>query len=111
MKFHELAIGQKFEFQGVAYIKTTPMIASEIENSNQKFMARSAAVKPLDVSIPPPKPGKRMLEAELVHTSFEAFYARCQTALKEIQDEIKPESWSEIQEQITKERQIFLSSL
>lgn len=111
MKFHELAIGQKFEFQGVAYVKTTPMIASAMENSTQKFMARSAPVKMLDVLVSSSKPSKPMLDTEIVHTAFETFYARCQAALKEIQDEISPDSFHAIQDKLIKERQVFLNSL
>jgi len=111
MKFHELGIGQKFEFQGAAYVKTTPMIASAIENSTQKFMARSAPVKPLEVSASPAGPIQAMLHTEIVHTAFETFYARCQAALEEIQNEISPESFHAVQDKLIQERQVFLNSL
>lgn len=111
MKFHELGIGQKFEFQGTTYIKTTPMIASAIESSAQKFMARSAQIKPLDVLVPPTKPEKSMIPAEIVQTAFETFYTRCQAALKGIQNEINSESFHALHDTLIKERQVFLHSL
>lgn len=111
MKFHELVIGQKFEFQGAAYIKTTPMIASAIESSTQKFMARSAQVRLLEVLAPPAKPEKSVIHTETVHTAFEKFFAHCQAALTEIQGEINPGSFHAIQDALIKERQIFLNSL
>jgi len=111
MKFHELTIGQKFEFQGTAFIKTTPMIASAIENSTQKFMARSATVKPLDLLAPPIKPSQSTLQTEIVQNAFEKFYASCQAVLEEIKDEVNPESFHGIQDKLIKERQVFLNSL
>ena len=111
MKFHELAIGQKFEFQGTAYVKSTPMIASAIENATQKFMARSATVKLLEVLAPPVKPSQPMLRTENVRTAFETFYGHCEAALEEIQNELSAESFHAIQDKLIKERQIFLNSL
>lgn len=113
MKFHELTIGQKFEFQGIAYIKSTPMVASALENATQKFMARSAMVKLLDVLVPstPSKSNQSTLQLESVHTAFETFYTCCQTALESIQSEINPDSFNAIKATLSQQRQGFLNSL
>ena len=111
MKFHELVIGQKFEFQGMAYVKTTPMIASALEGSTQKFMARSALIKPLDALAPPASSDTSMLYTETVHNAFEVFYAGCETALAGLKNEIGTETFNAIQNKFRQERQVFLSAL
>lgn len=111
MKFHELAIGQKFEFLGTSYIKTTPMIGSAIENASQKFMARSATVRLLEALIPATLPSQAVVQIEIVHTAFEAFYVHCQAALQTAQCELNPESIQALQAVFAKERETFLASL
>lgn len=111
MKFHEIAIGQKFEFQGIPYIKTTPMIASAIENASQKFMARSAAVRLLEALSPATPPSLTAVPLETVRTAFEAFYVHCQAALQTAQYELSPESIQSLQAVFAKEREAFLASL
>lgn len=44
-KFHLLAVGQHFEWEGKSYVKTTPLIASQIPEGGQKFMPRAALVR------------------------------------------------------------------
>ena len=111
MKFHELAIGQKFEFQGTAFIKSTPMIASALETSTQKFMARSATVKPMETSVASHNSSPPKLCTELVNKAFETFYAACQAALEEIHGELSAESFLLVQEKLNNARQIFLNSI
>ena len=36
MKFKLLSIGQKFEYEGEVYIKTSPLIASNIKTSQDR---------------------------------------------------------------------------
>jgi hypothetical protein len=43
-KFHLLAVGQHFEWEGKSYVKTTPLIASQVPDGGQKFMPRAALV-------------------------------------------------------------------
>ena len=42
MKFKQLNIGQQFEYQGQTYIKTTPLIAKDIETGDQKLIPHYA---------------------------------------------------------------------
>lgn len=76
MKFHELAIGQRFEFDGAAYVKTGPMLASPQEGSASRFIARYAQVQPLDGS-EAPAPQDRPLRADDVAAAFDVFHGRC----------------------------------
>lgn len=53
MKFSLLAVGQQFEYQGETYIKSTPLIAHQVDTGEQRLIPRSAAVIS-DVNPPPP---------------------------------------------------------
>ncbi|MBD3671477.1 MAG: hypothetical protein HUJ29_11970 [Gammaproteobacteria bacterium] len=49
MRFHQLAIGTRFQFEGGFYTKTSPVMAND-ESGKAVFMKRSDAVEPADVS-------------------------------------------------------------
>jgi len=44
MKFSLLAVGQQFEYQGETYIKSTPLIAHQVDTGEQRLIPRSANV-------------------------------------------------------------------
>lgn len=44
MKFSLLAVGQQFEYQGETYIKSTPLIAHQVDTGEQRLIPRSASV-------------------------------------------------------------------
>ncbi len=77
MKFHDLPIGQQFEFEGEVYVKTGPFVANHGASGRQKFLARYAVVKIAGRTAPEPKDRKRMVQAGAVEAAFEAFYERC----------------------------------
>jgi hypothetical protein len=82
MKFHDLAIGQRFELDGAVYVKTSPVLASR-EDGGTKFMARYVVVKPLDGAELHPKAVKaRLLRADAVLAAFEAYHASCRELLE-----------------------------
>jgi hypothetical protein len=77
MKFHQLAIGARFEYEGAVYLKTGP-IAAAAEAGGQRMIPRHAVLRPLDGAAPPapPKPGRKLDEARVL-AAFEAFYRDC----------------------------------
>ena len=78
MKFHDLEIGQRFELDGVAYVKTSPMMAGQVEGGGSKFMPRYAMVRLLDEAVPRARAkADRPLSAERVLAAFEAYHAVC----------------------------------
>lgn len=78
MKFHDIAIGQRFEADGAAYLKTSPMIASPEGGGPSRFMARYAQVRPLDGGERPAKAaGDKLLRTDDVLAAFDAFYGCC----------------------------------
>ncbi|MEJ2693505.1 MAG: polysulfide reductase chain A [Candidatus Thiodiazotropha sp.] len=48
MRFPQVAIGQRFTFQGRQYTKTGPLTASEEHTGKQRLLARSAEVTLID---------------------------------------------------------------
>ena len=40
MKFHQFKIGQQFEYQDQTFVKTTPLVATQIETGEQKLIPR-----------------------------------------------------------------------
>ena len=104
MKFNEVAIGQQFEFDGEQYLKTGPLVASTVEGSKQKFMARYAVVRLLGEATPAAKEkDERQLRVGLVMAAFDTFYARCVPVLQDL-----PQASRNEVEQARKE---FLDSL
>lgn len=84
MKFHDLAIGQRFELDGVVYVKTSPVLAGQAEGGGSKFMPRYVMVKLLDGAAPCAKvEQEKMLRAETVLAAFDAYHARCRELIEE----------------------------
>jgi hypothetical protein len=82
MKFHDLPVGQQFEFEGEVYVKTGPFVANHGSSGRQKFMARYAVVKISGrATAPEPRSPRRMVQAGTVEAAFEAFYEKCGEAL------------------------------
>jgi hypothetical protein len=78
MKFHDIAIGQRFEFDGAVYVKTSPMLASPQEGSASRFIARYAQVNLLDGAGAPANLAEaRVLRADEVVAAFDLFYSCC----------------------------------
>ncbi|RMG28255.1 MAG: hypothetical protein D6721_08880 [Gammaproteobacteria bacterium] len=67
MRFHQLAVGAVFTYQGRTYVKTGPLTAAEREGGRQRCIPRSAPVVPADVpSGPPDSPSAAAARAEAV---------------------------------------------
>lgn len=84
MKLQHLAIGARFEYEGVVYVKTGPLTASS-EEGGQRIIPRYAILKPLDVPAAESSPSsiKGRLEAVRVRTAFERFYESCERLVPE----------------------------
>ena len=78
MKFKLLSIGQKFEYEGETFVKTSPLVASNVKTSHNKMIPRYAALKLLDET----GSGKQKvinepIIAQEILNAFNIFYARC----------------------------------
>jgi hypothetical protein len=90
MKFQQLALGARFEFEGTDYVKSGPLTATSAAGL-QRMIPRFAVLKPLDSaqSVAPVKAVGR-IEAERVLTAFEAFYQDAASLLQA--DDAQPSS-------------------
>jgi len=109
MKFHDLDIGQRFELDGVVYVKTSPVLAGKADGGGTKFMPRYVMVKLLAGEVPRAKvEQEKMLRQEAVLAAFEAYHARC----REVIDEALPaDRLQEIANVLEGERQGFLDAV
>ncbi|MGD2074045.1 MAG: hypothetical protein PVI91_00015 [Gammaproteobacteria bacterium] len=84
MRFHQLALGQRFEFEGEVYVKSTPIIAVVEATGRERFIRRSANVRAMpqtDESVAG-APAQRRLDPQAVLQAFDAFYAHCVRCLE-----------------------------
>lgn len=108
MKFHEIPIGQQFEFEGEMYAKSAPLIASHAQSGKQKFMPRYAVVRLAGDVVPAASVQKGgMIHAEAVVLSFDEFYACC---LRELEN-LPVEKQGAACETLVEARKVFLDSL
>ena len=71
MKFKLLSVGQKFEYDGELYVKTSPLIASNIKTGHNKMIPAYATLKLLDHSAAEKEVSQRdKLESEQVIEAF-----------------------------------------
>lgn len=75
MKFHDIAIGTRFEFEGVEYTKTSPMLATS-QSGKQRLIRRSAHLKPVGTD-GPQKESPVTLDQHQVLQAFDTFYQTC----------------------------------
>lgn len=78
-KFHILSVGQHFEWEGKHYVKTTPLIATQVPDGGQKFMPRAAMVKVLGVegTSQPIIETPAILDGETVRNAISHYHQRC----------------------------------
>ena len=82
MKFSQLKIGAVFAFDGVKYIKTSPMIGRCEDNGMQKFFRRSSEVDRNDTDLPSEQTGN-IMQTEVAE-AFADFYRHCELCLQSL---------------------------
>lgn len=109
MKFHDLAIGQRFELEGAAYVKTSPVLASREDGGGNKFLARYLVVQAFDGTErrPAERTGK-ILQTEVVLAAFSAYHTRCREALERV---IPADRLQEMVDVLEEERRGFLDGV
>ena len=78
MKFTQIPLGTRFEFEGKIFSKTGPMTASAEDGSGQRLIPRYAVLKPADGVMPAAEaaPVRQLDEARVV-AAFDSFYGSC----------------------------------
>lgn len=108
MKFQQLPVGTRFEYDGRIYVKSGPLTAAG-ESGGQRIIPRSAVLRPLDAPADPkPKAGRRLDEARVL-AAFEAFHGECVQLLHEaVPDTLRG---STLRARLEAARQRFLDGL
>lgn len=83
MKFKLLSIGQKLEYQGEVYVKTSSIIASNVETNHNKMIPAYATLNLLSQSIAEKEiKTQENLNTEQIISAFNDFYADCITLVE-----------------------------
>jgi len=78
MKFKLLSVGQKFKYEGEVYLKTSPIIASNVETGHNKMIPAYAVLQLQEQSVAENEITKKdNLSSEQVIKAFNEFYASC----------------------------------
>ena len=84
MKFKLLSIGQKFKFQDEIYVKTSPIVASNVATGHNKMIPRYAVLTLMDNSGDEAKTlSDESIVAKDVLNSFNTFYEQCIKTLED----------------------------
>ncbi len=109
MKFLQLKIGQKFEYQGATYIKSSPLVASHAETGEQRLIPHYAAIVITDTTMPSEhKQITPHLNASQVQIAFDKFYTCVQDSLAMVESECEARTLESIQSRLENARQQFL---
>lgn len=78
-KFHLIPVGQHFEWEGKSYIKSTPLLATQVPEGGQKFMPRAALVKIVGTEgTPTPiRETPDSLDTVMVRSALARYHQRC----------------------------------
>jgi len=78
MKFNLLSIGQKFKYQDEVYVKTSPIVASNVASGHNKMIPAYAVLTLLDNSGEEEKIlSNESIAVNNVHAAFNTFYEQC----------------------------------
>ena len=107
MKFNLLSIGQKFEYQGEVYVKTSPLIASNVKTGHNKMIPRYAILTLLDNSgKKEPQITEENINTKDILSAFNIFYEKCISTL-----ENKKVLVPAIKDELDKARDEFMQTL
>lgn len=113
MKFHQVPVGQRFEFEGEWYVKTRPLTAVQETSGQERLIRRSAAVTLPGESRPAATesaPQQHGLPVDTVLAAFELFHAQCLVCLEDMAAQ-GGEGMDTARERIEAARDEFLDSL
>ena len=115
MKFHQVPLGQRFEFEGEVYVRTKPLTAVNEGNGEERFIRRAADVTLLQQAPPEvpvvPTAASVALEPDAVLAAFEGFYKQCVSCVEDMASEATTESLESVRQRVNEARQHFLDTL
>jgi len=92
MRFPQLPIGARFEFQGTIYSKTSALLASAEDGSGQRIIPKYADLKPADGGRSEATQPPRLAQVDLaaLNAAIEAYHATSRDLLRQVcQDPVR----------------------
>jgi len=84
MKFKLLSIGQQFEYQDELYVKTSPLVASNMKTGHNKMIPAYATLTLQNQSVSEKEvTQKEALNSEQVIAAFNDFYVSCVSLIED----------------------------
>ncbi len=83
MKIQHLPMGTRFEYEGIEYVKTGPLLATA--HGKQRLIPKYAVLTVLDGSQPLPEKKSTLVARDAVLTAFARFCADCEPLLRDDQ--------------------------
>jgi hypothetical protein len=115
VKFHEISIGQPFNFEGDVYVKTGPVMASRERDGSRRLMRRSSQVTLSDeetcAESVEAATSTEVLTREQVLTAFEAFLGLCDRCLEDMLDACDQRAVEEARRALHRGRNEFIAAL
>lgn len=105
MKFGQLPIGTRFDYEGVHYVKTGPLVAAPEDGGQQRFLGRYADVRVLVATAP-----AAARAAVDWPAAFDAFYAACLAAIDTV-GAVDPNAAAQVRQQLEAARQRLLAGV
>ena len=108
MKFHQLAVGQTFRFEGRLYVKASPMIAWDREAGAQRFLRRSSPVQPAG-----PEAARAAIPSapERVREALDNLHQSCAECLEKAAPHLPPPLLATLHEHLEQARRDCLHAL
>jgi hypothetical protein len=115
VKFHEISIGQRFNFEGDVYVKTGPVMASCERDGSRRLMRRSSQVTlsgdETGAESAETSTSAEALTRERVLTAFEAFSGLCHRCLEDMVEACDQRAVEEARRALQRARNEFIAAL
>jgi hypothetical protein len=115
MKFFQLAIGQRFEFEGEVYVKTTHLLACHEQSGRKRMIRRAANVAVRGVANSMEQTVQTVTqEAEnpnSVLIAFDAFYSHCLQCVLDMATQVDPQTLDQVNVSLKEARRRFIASI
>lgn len=98
MKFQQVSVGQRFEFEGQAYVKISALLAQAEKSSGQRLLPRSAVVRLLEkeASSIAASARKELPDAAELSAAVAQFHLDCVASVETLADVLTQERLSSI---------------
>lgn len=114
MRFSQLPVGQRFEFEGTRYIKTGPLVAAEEAGGKTRFISKYALVQPLGGEDAAPQPAAttpQSVDAAAVAAASEDFYRQARAIVETLGAEADAATFSRARSDLDAARAAFRAAL